>query len=386
MKPLEGLLVLDFSQFLAGPWAAMRLADLGARVVKVERAGVGDLSRQLLLSNLKVDGDSTVFHSMNRNKLSYEANLKDERDVGKVKQLIAQADVLIENFRPGTMSRLGLDYEQAKAINPRLVYASVTGYGTEGPWKDRPGQDLLIQALSGMTWLNGDADHPPTPFGLAAADMFASAHLAQGILAALVRRGVTGEGGRVEVSLLESALDFQFEVFTTHLNDGGRLPQRSAVHNAHAYLAAPYGIYPTSDGFLALAMGAVPTLARLIECPALEAYDNPADWFDRRDEIKTKLAAHLKTRTTTAWLALLEPADYWCADVFTIERLLAHEGFQALDMIQEVVRPGGTPLRTTRCPIRIDGARLVSDKWAPRLGEDNERLDREYGLRAQGTT
>ncbi|MEX1118914.1 MAG: CaiB/BaiF CoA-transferase family protein, partial [Terrimicrobiaceae bacterium] len=222
MKPLDGLLVLDFSQFLAGPAAAMRLADLGARVIKVERPQGGDICRQLYITNLGVEGDSTLFHSINRNKEGFAADLKNPDDLEAVRKLLARADVLIENFRPGVMAKLGLDYESVQKINPRLVYGTVTGYGTEGPWKTKPGQDLLAQSMSGLCWLSGNADDPPTPMGIAVADLTASAHLVQGILACLVRRGLTGQGGRVEVSLMESVLDLKFEVLTTHLNDGGQ--------------------------------------------------------------------------------------------------------------------------------------------------------------------
>ncbi|KRE45734.1 CaiB/BaiF CoA transferase family protein [Paenibacillus sp. Soil724D2] len=380
MKPLEGLVVLDFSQYLSGPSAALRLADLGARVIKIERPETGDSCRQLSLNNLLSDGDSVLFHTINRNKESYQANLKDSDDLIKVKKLIEQADVMIENFRPGTMEKLGLDYESVKRINPKIVYGSVTGYGKEGPWKGKPGQDLLIQSLSGLAWLNGNGDQPPVPFALAVVDLFTGAHLVQGILACLVRRGRTGIGGLVEVSLLESILDFQFEVLTTHLNDGGQLPVRSSVNNAHAYLGAPYGIYETADGYLALAMGSIIRVGELLECDALATFSDPKTWFTCRDEIKSILAAHLKTRTTQAWLERLEPADYWCADVYTWDRLLEHEGFKTLNMIQEITRPGTSSLRMTRCPIRINGTRLESDKWAPRIGEDNESLDKEFLL------
>ncbi|MBU6335414.1 MAG: CoA transferase, partial [Chloroflexi bacterium] len=161
VAPLDGLLVLDFSQFLAGPSCALRLADLGARVIKLERPGVGDLARQLYISDLALDGESTLFHSINRNKQSVAVDLKQPADLARVRRLIGHADVLIQNFRPGVMARLGLDAPAALALNPRLVYASVTGYGEEGPWRDRPGQDLLAQACSGLTWLNGDAGRPP---------------------------------------------------------------------------------------------------------------------------------------------------------------------------------------------------------------------------------
>ncbi|WP_199613665.1 CaiB/BaiF CoA transferase family protein [Paenibacillus alkalitolerans] len=384
MRPLDGLLVLDFSQFLSGPSAALRLADLGARVIKIERPNGGDLCRQLSLSNLLSDGDSILFHTINRNKESYAADLKQPGDLENVKKLIERADVLIENFRPGTMEKLGLGYEQVRLLNPRIIYGSITGYGKEGPWKSKPGQDLLVQAMSGVTWLNGDAGQPPVPFGLAVADMLAGAHMVQGILACLIRRGKTGTGGIVEVSLLESILDFQFEVLTTYLNDGQQSPVRSSVNNAHAYLGAPYGIYETKDGYIALAMGSVVRLGELLECPELQAYTDPNDWFARRDEIKSVLAAHVKNKTTNEWLERLEPADYWCADVMNWDSLIRHDGFQVLDIVQQIARPGGAPLRTTRCPIRINGERLKSPKWAPSVGEHNESIRTEFGLEEQG--
>jgi crotonobetainyl-CoA:carnitine CoA-transferase CaiB-like acyl-CoA transferase len=380
MKPLEGLLVVDFSQFLSGPSASLRLADLGARVVKIERSQGGDLCRQLYISNLELDGVSTLFHSINRNKESFAADLKNAQDCKRVRELLCHADVVIQNFRPGVMEKLGFDYETVSKLNSRLVYGEVTGYGKQGPWRNKPGQDLLLQSLSGLTWLSGDADQPPVPFGLAVVDLFAGAHLVQGILACLVRRGITGAGGRVEVSLLESILDFQFEVLTTHLNDGGQLPHRSAVNNAHAYLGAPYGIYATADGFLALAMGSVTRLGELLGCPALLAYGDPKSLFERRDEIKAILAAHLKTGATAHWLSILEPADVWCSDVYTWPKLFEQEGFQALDMIQEARTADGLTFRTTRCPIRIDGELLKSQRGAPRLGEHTGSLAREFSL------
>lgn len=380
MKPLEGLLVLDFAQFLAGPFAATRLADLGARVIKIERPGTGDICRQLYISNLSLDGDSTLFHSINRNKQSYAADLKNPADLAAVKRLIARADVLIQNFRPGVMERIGLGSEVLAALNPRLVTGIITGYGPQGPWVDKPGQDLLAQSLSGLVHLNGNAGDPPQPFGLAVADLTASAHLVQGILAALVRRGVTGRGGVVEVSLLESVLDLQFEVTTTFLNDGGRAPQRSAINNGHAYLGAPYGIYATADGFLALAMGSILRLGELLELPALSAYPDPQSWFTQRDAIKQHLAHHLRSQPTRHWLDRLEPADYWCAAVLSWADLWQTEAFKALDFEQAVTRDDGPTLRTTRCPITIDGERFKSARGAPRVGQHTSALQAEFDL------
>jgi CoA:oxalate CoA-transferase len=378
MKPLEGLLVIDLSQFLAGPSASLRLADLGARVIKIERPGTGDLCRQLYISNLSLDGDSTLFHSINRNKQSFAADLKNPVDLSHVRALLTRADVMIQNFRPGVIEKIGLGYEAVRALNPRIVYGEVTGYGSTGPWRTKPGQDLLVQSLSGLPFLNGDAAQPPVPFGLAVADMMAGAHLVQGLLAALVRRGITGSGGKVEVSLLESVLDLQFEVLTTYLNDGGKSPQRSEVNNAHAYLGAPYGIYATADGYLALAMGSILRLGELLDCPALATYTDPASLFDQRDEIKSILVHHLKHHTTQHWLDILEPADIWCADVLTWDRLFAHQAFQELDMIQIVDSRPGVSMRTTRCPIRIDGELLTSPLAAPRIGEHNLAIAKEF--------
>jgi crotonobetainyl-CoA:carnitine CoA-transferase CaiB-like acyl-CoA transferase len=380
MKPLEGLLVLDFSQFLSGPSAAMRLADLGARVIKIERPGTGDICRQLYITNLKLDGDSTLFHSINRNKQSFAADLKNPAHLAQVKKLVSHADVLIQNFRPGVMERIGLDFDNVAKLNPKIVYGIVTGYGATGPWADLPGQDLLAQSRSGLVWLSGDADRPPTPMGLAVCDLAASAHLVQGILACLVRRGVTGKGGKVEVSLLESILDLQFELTSTFLNDGGEMPQRSTVNNGHAYLGAPYGIYATTDGFLALAMGSVVKLAEVLELPALATYSNPDTWFAARDEIKALIREHLKAKPTQHWLDRLVPADYWCAEVLNWRQLFKHAAFAELDWVMEVQREDGPTMRTTRCPITIDGVRFKSRLGAPRVGQHTEVIAKEFGI------
>ena len=381
--PLEGLLVLDFSLFLAGPSAALRLADLGARVLKVERPDGGDPGRSLYINEVGLDGDSLLFHSINRNKESICLDLKDERDRRRAQRLIARADVVISSYRPGVAERIGLDYDSVAGINARAVVGAVTGYGSDGPWVNRPGQDLLAQSVSGLPWLNGNADHPPMPFGLSVADMLAGTHLVQGILAALVRRSVTGRGGRVDVSLLESILDLQFEVYTTYLNDGNRPPVRSSVNNGNAYLGAPYGIYETGDGFMAVAMGPIQRLGDLLGLDELREA-KPGEEFSRRDELKAALADLLRTQTTAHWLAILEPGGWWCSELFTWDEMTAHPGFQALRAVQEVQRGPGTEMRTTRCPIRIDGRVLTSPKGAPRLGSDTASIVAEFDLDGAG--
>ncbi len=380
MFPLSGLVVLDFSQFLAGPSAALRLADLGARVIKVERPLTGDASRQLTLRNQRVGEDSLLFHTINRCKESFCANLKDPSNLQRVKNLIAHADVLIENFRPGVMDKIGLGYEALRIQHPRLVYASVTGYGSQGPWADKAGQDLLIQSMSGLAWLNGDRHQPPTPFGLSVADSLAGAHMVEGILACLIRRGKTQQGGRVEISLMESVLSMQFEVLTTWLNDGHQLPNRCAKNNAHAWLAAPYGIYPTEDGYIAIAMGSVTALAAIFQSDALARYTDPATWFSCRDSIKTLIADILLTRPTEHWTRLLDVHQFWCSEVYDWKTLFASEGFKALDITQRVRLPSGQHIRMLRSPLRINGQRSAIAKSAPRLGEDTASITAGFNL------
>jgi CoA:oxalate CoA-transferase len=379
--PLAGLTVVDMSQFLSGPYCSLRLMDLGARVIKIERPDGGDLSRRLYLSDTEIGGDSTIFHAINRNKESLAIDLKDASDLEVLRRLLERADVTIQNFRPGVIERLGLDYPAVERINPRLVYASISGYGEQGPWAMRPGQDLLAQARSGVMWLNGDEEQGPVPFGLAVADMLAGAAAAQAILAALVKRGVTGRGSHVETSLLEALIDFQFEVLTTHLNDNRRPPRRAAFRSAHAYLAAPYGVYPTVDGFLAIAMTPIPKLADLLGMTALAPYrDKPKTWFSARDEIKAIIARTIAGETTDHWLAILEPADIWCAKVLRWPELLESDGFTALDMLQLVEREDDVKIVTTRSPIRVNGARPPASRAAPRVGEHSKAIRHELGF------
>jgi CoA:oxalate CoA-transferase len=379
-QPLRGLLVLDFSQFLSGPLATLRLADLGARVIKVERPGQGDLGRTLYLSDTDINGENTLFHAINRNKESLAADLKNPRDLEKLHRLIARADVMVQNFRPGVIERLKLDYASVAKSNPRIVYGSISGYGDAGAWRERPGQDLLAQARSGIMWLSGNEGDPPTPFSLAIADMLTGHNLCQGILACLVRRGVTGRGGLVETSLLESLMDFQFEVLTTYLNDGRRPPRRGAFRNAHTYLAAPYGVYDTKNGHLALAMSHLPSLGSLLGIPELTQIKDSAQGFKRRDEVKRLIADRLREQTTEHWLGILDAADIWCSEVLDWPKLLGSEAFQQLNMLQTLANGKGLEILTTRCPFRLDHRVLNSQRLAPKVGEHTEAITQEFAL------
>lgn len=367
--PLDGLIVLELSQYLSGPSAGLRLADLGARVIKIERPGTGDACRQLAIKNLWAEDNSLLFHTINRNKESFAANLKDKEDLELVKQLIAKADVLTHNFRPGVMEGMGLDYQSLQSINPRLIYAEISGYGKQGPWKNKPGQDLLLQSMSGLMYTTGNGDKDPMPFGLSISDMLCGAQLVQGILAALIRRHKTGRGANISVSLMETLLDFQFELLTTYYNSG-QLPQRSAINNGHPLLSAPYGVYRTAKGFLAIAMTDLAVLAHALECEDLRKY-SAKDAFAARDEIKKIIAAHVGTRPAAFWLEKLQAQDIWAMEVYNWQQMTEQEGYQRLEMEQTIRTEAGTSIRTTRCPIRINGEKLFSSKPAPALGAHN---------------
>lgn len=380
-RPLEGILVLEFCQFLAGPSAGLKLADLGARVIKIERPEVGDACRQLAIKNLFVEDDSLLFHTINRNKESYAADLKSEDDRIRLKKLISHADIMIHNFRSGVMEKAGFAYEDVRLINPKIIYGIVSGYGNKGPWASKPGQDLLVQAMSGLTYLSGSDSDGPVPFGLSVSDIMCGNHLVQGLLAALIKRARTGNSVLVEVSLLESVLDVQFEVLTTYLNDGGKLPERSRMRgSAHAYLSAPYGIYETADGHLSLAMGDLDHIAQTIGCDLSEVYKHENDAFSRRDEIISCLGLTFQTGANSYWLKLLEENGIWSAEVLDYQKATALSVYEQLGIAQELKFENGKRIHTTVSPIRIDEHKLYAGKTAPRLGSGNEKINCEFEL------
>jgi CoA:oxalate CoA-transferase len=378
MKPLEGLVVLEFCQFLAGPSAGLKLADLGARVIKIERPIKGEACRQLSIKDLFVDDSSLLFHTINRNKESFAADLKNPEDLILIKKLIAKADIMTHNFRPGVMEKIGLDFDETLTINPKIIYGTITGYGNIGPWAKKPGQDLLLQSLSGLSWLSGRKSQGPVPFGLAVADLMCGNHFVQGILAALLKRAKTGKGVLVEVSLLESVLDVQFEAITSFLNDGGKLPERGDVKgSAHAFLSAPYGVYQTQDGYISLAMGDLIFIGNTLGVD-LTKYADKQDWFTFRDEIRELLAEKIITQTSDYWLNLLQKEGIWCGKVLNYEELDNQSFVNELQLKQTVQNSAGEKLLTTRSPIHLDGKILTSEKAAPSVGENNIKIHEQF--------
>ncbi|WP_163399541.1 CaiB/BaiF CoA transferase family protein [Flavobacterium fluviatile] len=378
MRPLEGLVVLEFCQFLAGPSAGLKLADLGARVIKIERPVKGEACRQLSIKDLFVDDSSLLFHTINRNKESFAADLKNPEDLILVKKLIAKADIMTHNFRPGVMDKIGLTFDDVLNINPKIIYGTITGYGDKGPWANKPGQDLLLQSLSGLSWLSGRKSQGPVPFGLAVADLMCGNHFVQGILAALLKRAKTGKGVLVEVSLLESVLDVQFEAITSYLNDGGQQPKRSDVKgSAHAFLSAPYGVYQTQDGYISLAMGDLLFIGSVLEID-FQKYSDKRKWFSQRDEIRAILTEKLNTQTADYWIELLQKEGIWCGKVLNYQELDSQPFVNELELKQTVQNSAGETLVTTRSPIQLDGRILTSTKAAPKVGEDNVTIHEQF--------
>ncbi|MHA6483367.1 CaiB/BaiF CoA transferase family protein [Paenibacillus sp. strain BS8-2] len=364
-RPLEGLLVLDFSQFLSGPYAGLRLADLGARVIKIERLDGGDLCRRLYISNLELDGDSTLFHSINRNKESYAVDLKSDSDRLKVRKLLGHADMMLQNFRPGVIEKLGFSYEEVKGINPRLIYGSISGYGQDSALRLRPGQDLLLQALTGLPWLHrGNLRRRPVPFGLAIADMMTGAHLVQGILAALVRRSIHGDGALVEVNMLNSTLDAMQEIW-----EEKRMTWRSpdTAAGASESIRWPKGLYPTATGYIALGDMPLHTLAEALAAPFAAYFSNEAT-AARMEELLT-------TQPADYWCAQLQRAGIACEELLDWKQLLDQKAFRELNMIQDIYRSNGARMTALSCPIRLNGHRLKSSRGAPRIGEHNDAVD-----------
>jgi crotonobetainyl-CoA:carnitine CoA-transferase CaiB-like acyl-CoA transferase len=373
--PLKGIVVLEFSQYLSGPSAGLRLADLGARVIKIERPGTGDAGRKLSIKDLWVDENSLLFHTINRNKESFTANLKDANDLEAVKKIIKKADVLIHNFRPGVMQKTGLGYSSVKEINPRIIYAEISGYGKEGQWKNKPGQDLLLQAMTGLAHTTGNGTNGPVPFGIAIADILCGAQLVQGIIAALIRRHKKGIGALIEISLMESLLDFQFELLTTYFTTGQQ-PERSKVNNGHSLLSAPYGIYATADGYIALAMMDIHVLGKAISCEALNKFSGEQA-FVARDEIKQVIADHLVSGQANHWLTKLQNEGLWAMEILDWEKMMDEDAYKCLQM-EQVIIAKDKEIITTRCPIRINGKRIFSGKPAPQLGEHNEQVYSDF--------
>jgi crotonobetainyl-CoA:carnitine CoA-transferase CaiB-like acyl-CoA transferase len=365
---LEGIRVIDASQMLAGPICAMRLGDLGADVVKVEPTGTGEHNRTHGFGPTRIGGETPTFLGLNRNKRSIALDLKHPDGLAALHDLVRGSDVFLQNYRVGTAERLGVGWEQLRAINRRLVYAQISGYGEEGPYRDRPGQDLLVQAMSGSMWSVGAAADPPQPGAIWAVDAMTGYQAAIGILAALIARGRSGEGQKVSVSMLGAALDAQSQELVTFLN-AGLAPERPATRTAHALIPAPYGVYRAADGWLVLAMAPLAALGEALDDDRLRGMDDEIDGTTSRAEIDAILGPILATRPTSDWIALLDERRLWSGRVYTYAELAVDPHVLATGAFVDVEHPVAGRLRMPAPPIRLSATDSAVRLPPPRHGE-----------------
>lgn len=377
---LSGLRVLDFSHLLFGPFASQMLGDLGADVIKVERYERGDLFREIPpFFNEKVGGiENPSFLAWNRNKRSLSVDMKHPEGKAILLELAAKADVILQNFRPGVIDKLGFGYEALSRVNPGLIYCSGSGYGESGPYLTRPGQDLLLQGLSGLMSLTGRAGTSPTPLGVSIADQLGSYHMVYGILAALHHRTRTGRGQKVEVDLLRALLAHQMQEFVTILNTGRRF-ERPASGIAHPGMPAPFGAYRTADGFLNIAMNPFPTLCEALEAPELLRYDDPATLFERRDEVHAAIEVVTARRPTAHWMQRLLALDLWCGEVVQQADVPEDPQVRHMNAFTSVEHPEIGEIRTVNVPITFSGTPGAVTRHPPSVGEHTREILRELG-------
>ncbi len=378
MTILKGIRVLDCSIAMAGPFAAQRLGDMGADVVKVEPTS-GEWQRHASAGGATGNKINVSFLSLNRNKRSLAVDLKAPEGKALLLELVKTADIFLQNYRPGVAERLGVDYATLSAINPRLIYVSMSGYGEDGPYRSYPGQDLLLQGMSGAMLSSGVEGQPPSAAGQYLVDAVTAYSAFEGALAALFHRERTGEGQLVQVNMLDAIATIQMQelsVFTV----GGKPQTRSAEAHAHSYIRAPYGVFPTSDGYITLAMAPLGKLAALLDDPFFATLDEERDGWTQRDAIFARVKDRLRTRTSADWLERFRAEDIWAGPVYGYAELVddpqvRHNGtFVEYDHPTEGrVKTPGFPIRFSKTPSRID-------RGAPLVGEHSRDILSEMGM------
>ena len=374
--PLQGVVILDFTQLVQGPFATQIFGDMGAEIIKVEPVK-GDWNRHFALSNHYLNGESISFLGFNRNKRSLTLDLKKAEGVEVAKTLARKADVVIENFRPGVMERLGLGYDVLAMLNPRLIYCASSGYGQTGPYVTRPGQDLLIQAMTAIPTLTGPDGGEPIVPGVSLADLSAGLHIVYGVLAALYHREQTGLGQRVDVNLFSSLLTFLTQEMSLFLN-GGPGPQRSSSGIPNPYTGAPYGLYKTSDGYIAVGMNPLNKFAALVGVSGYEDISSN-NVMENRDALRAELAKAVVHKTTADWLDILLQADIWCAPLLTLEGVEHDPQVAANEMIVSYEHPTAGTIRGMGMPVKFSATPAQVTRPAPLKGEHTAELLVEYG-------
>ncbi|WP_225336135.1 CaiB/BaiF CoA transferase family protein [Halomicrobium urmianum] len=377
MQSLEDVTIADFTQLMAGGWSTQKLGDMGADVIKIERPS-GDVQREMSYRGRLLDGEGIGFLTMNRNKRSVALDLKTDEGHRAAMKIVESADVLVHNYRPGVMDRLDLSYDDVAEVNPEIVYVEITGYGSSGPYSDRPGQDLIYQAMTGLTSYTGRADDPPTPAGTVVVDEHTATLAALHTLQALYHRERTGTGQKVETSLLNAAVDLQCNELTFALNVGEDLPRGKKTHG-HPYLYPPYGVYETSDGYVAIGMSPIDDIADAFELDGLDEYDPQEELFENRDGIHDQIEEHTRKHEAETVVESLVEADVQASEVRRPTEVESNPQVQHNELILEIDRPDGDDFKTTGFPAEMSEADQTVDHTPPAIGRHTREVLRELG-------
>jgi formyl-CoA transferase/CoA:oxalate CoA-transferase len=375
-------MVLDLSRILSGPFATMTLADLGADVIKVEQPGTGDDTRQW--GPPFQGGEAAYFLAVNRNKRSLAVDLKTAEGRHIVQQLARRADVVVENFRPGTAERLGLGYAELAAENPGLVYASISGYGQTGPEASRAGYDAIAQARSGIMSVTGEADGPPVRVGVSSADLVAGMWATIGILAALHEKQRTGAGQWVDISLLDGSVSLLTYVSSGYFASG-EIPKRYG--SAHPTIA-PYQAFPTADGFVMVAVGNDSLWRRYAAAVGRqdladdERYASNPSRVALRETLIPLLEDIMRTRTTDEWVAALDAAGVPAGPIQTVDQAVQDPQVLARNMVADLVHPSAGPMKVVGCPVRLTRTPPSVRTAPPTLGQETDQILTELGYGA----
>lgn len=381
MGALDGIRVLSFNHFLSGPAAAQHLGDIGADVITVEPIG-GAFQRNWAVANRFVDDTSVNHITTGRNKRSIAVDLKAPEGIATVRKLIATADVVMENFRPGTLEKLGLSEAEMRKVNPGIIYAATTGYGADGPYAKRPGQDVLLQAMVGLAAHTGSMEGGPVAVGSVPIDHHAAALTVAGIIAALFERERTGKARRVEVNMLQAAMDLQGESITAWMNGADRDGPRGRDGMANWFSPAPYGIYATRDGHVMISMSTPAQLSGALDLPEL-AELSPDEGFSRRGEISRLVREGMAALTTDAAVERLTQAGVWHEVVQDYDGLKSNPQVEHLKAFSQVEGHAGSPMVMLSHPVRYDGETPAIRMMPPALGAQTRDVLTEAGLTAE---
>ncbi|WP_223476617.1 CaiB/BaiF CoA transferase family protein [Oricola indica] len=377
---LDDITVLDFSHLLQGPFATQLLGDAGAKIIKIERPGKGDLFRTMTFKNRWVGGtESPNFLAWNRNKRSLAIDLKADESRETIYELAKNVDVVLHNFRPGVMERLGYGYDDFSRINPGIIYCSASGYGDSGPYVSRPGQDMLLQGLTGLAAATGRGDGPPVPVGAGFADQIGALNIVYGILTALHWRERTGEGQEIKVDLLSALLQHQNQEMVWVMNFGENF-ERPNSSIGHPGMDAPFGVYPVKDGWVSIAMSPFARLVEVLGKDNLLKYNDPQTLYDDRDEVWAAIAEETGKWSMKDLLDALLAADIWCGEIKSHLEVMDDPQVRHRGLVQTYEHASAGPVKVIGPAVRMSKTPPSIDKPAPVVGQHTEEILAEFGI------